>query len=253
MELVDSHCHLDFEVFDKDRTEVVERAKLQGVSRFVIPSVSAQYWERQLQLSKLYPNFFLAFGLHPYFLKDFQQSDLCKLEQFVSEHSPVAIGECGIDSTVANLPLQQQLFVEQIRLANQHDLPLIVHHRKSHHLIFSAFKQVTPTNGGVIHAFSGSLQDANKYIELGFKLGCGGTITYERASKTRGVFRQVELKHILLETDSPDMPLAGQQGKRNESSNVFKVAQCLAEIKAETLDDVCTQTTANSIELFNLS
>ena len=177
MTFVDSHCHLDFEEFDEDREDVISAAMGSGVSRFVIPGIKQTHWSRQVALRAKYANCHLAFGIHPWFLEDFKWSDMDVLREFLLEQKPVALGECGIDAVIDNIPKQIEVFTAQVELANELTLPLIVHHRRSHHHILSVFKQIRPRYGGIIHAFSGSFQDADKYIKLGFKLGCGGGIT----------------------------------------------------------------------------
>jgi len=250
MQFVDSHCHLDFEEFDADREEVIANAVNQGISRFVIPGIKREFWARQLKLKADYDNCYLAFGIHPWFLQDFEWGDIDPLKELLVKHEPVAVGECGVDGAIDDIELQMRVFSAQVEVANEFSLPLIVHHRRSHHHILSTFKKVKPENGGIIHAFSGSQHDADKYIALGFKLGCGGTITYPRAEKTRKVFKQLDLEHIVLETDCPTMPLYGYQGQRNEPSRVLPVAQELAELKQVCLKEIATVTSQNINELF---
>lgn len=252
MQFVDSHCHIDFEHFNDDRAEVLEQASRAGVLNLIVPGVSAASWPRQMAVADKFAQVSNAFGLHPYFLQQFQQQDLSELASRLQSSNVVAVGECGIDGTVANIPLQQEVFYQQVVLANRFHLPLIIHHRKSHHLILGVFKRLKPQWGGVIHAFSGSINDAQKYLSLGFKLGCGGVITYERAAKTRDVFCRINLEDILLETDAPDMPLHGYQGLRNEPKQVVRVAQVLALLRQQSIEEIAKVTSANAKALFNL-
>lgn len=252
MQLIDSHCHLDFSEFESDLSSVINRARMQGVESFVIPGVSSKHWDKQLKLAQAFDNVYCAFGIHPWFLEHDPLSDFVKLERLLESKSTVAVGECGLDATIDNMPLQQEVFVAQIELANRFSKPLIIHHRKTHHLIQQCFKQVKPNYGGVIHAFSGNINDAKKYIDFGFKLGIGGGITYERASKTRATIQTVGLSDILLETDSPDMPLFGQQGKRNEPQNVIEVAKTLAALLLCSVEEVADVTSKNTKALFGI-
>ncbi|WP_299266731.1 TatD family hydrolase [uncultured Psychrosphaera sp.] len=252
MHLIDSHCHLDFSEFESDLSSVINRARMQGVESFVIPGVSSKHWDKQLKLAQAFDDVYCGIGIHPWFLDNDPLSDLVKLESLLHSQSVVAVGECGLDATVDNMALQQQVFIAQIELANRFNKPLIVHHRKTHHLIQQCFKQVRPEYGGVIHAFSGNINDAEKYIDLGFKLGIGGGITYERASKTRTSVLNVGLSNILLETDSPDMPLFGQQGKRNEPQNIVKVAEAVAELFSCSVEEVGQVTSLNTKALFDI-
>lgn len=252
MQLIDSHCHLDFSEFESDLSSVINRARMQGVDSFIVPGVSSKSWEKQFELAQAFDNVYCAIGIHPWFLEHDPLSDLVKLESLLQSKYVVAVGECGLDATVDNMALQQQVFIAQIELANRFNKPLIVHHRKTHHLIQQCFKQVRPECGGVIHAFSGNINDAEKYIDLGFKLGIGGGITYERASKTRATILKVGLANILLETDSPDMPLFGQQGKRNEPQNIVKIAKSLAELLLCSVEEVGQVTNLNTKALFDI-
>lgn len=251
MTFIDSHCHLDFPQFFDDLSAVLDSARENGVSQFIVPGVKASAWLSQIELCKQNRLHF-ALGLHPYFLSEYHPSNIVLLKQLINDNACIAVGECGIDLTYPDIKLQQSIFIEHIKVANEYKLPLIVHHRRSHHLIFECFKQVKPECGGVIHAFSGSRQDADKYIQLGFSLGVGGVISYERAIKTRQVIQQVPLQNIILETDSPDMPLSGLQGQRNEPKNIEKVAGCLANLRSESLEKIAAQSTQNVIKLFNL-
>lgn len=272
--LIDSHCHLDFAVFDKDRTEVITRANAEGVQHFIVLGVSVEQWSNVHELTQQYSQVSGAVGIHPYFLDAYKvlsssqrtkqlNDDLSLLFEAGQTPWVRGIGECGIDGFVAkqhenestglDITFQQRLFEQHIEIANQLKKPLVVHHRQSHHLILQSFKRCKPLYGGIIHAFSGSQNDAEKYIEHGFLLGCGGTITYERAQKTRQVMAEVDLKHIVLETDSPDMPLCGMQGQRNEPKNVALVASELAVLKKLGIEQIAKQTTENVQRLFGLA
>lgn len=259
--LIDSHCHLDFDAFSNDLLKVLQDAHQNQVKRFLVPGIKSKQWPSLQLLSQENPSIKSGIGLHPYFLDEFTTCDLDLLARRSTESWVSAIGECGIDAVLAenreeeffSLAHQQNIFEAHIDIANQCNKPLIIHHRKSHHLIHQSFKRIQPVNGGVIHAFSGSLVDAQRYINLGFKLGCGGTITYERSKKTQSTFKDLDLSHIVLETDSPDMPLNGKQGLRNEPANVLEVAKCLAELKGVTLEEVALKTSENCKALFGFS
>ena len=251
--LIDSHCHLDFTEFDTDRNQVIARAAKANVTAFIVPGINRANWQRQLRLAQAMSGALLAFGIHPYFLDDFCWQDLGKLESMLGHAKCIGLGECGIDGVVADIELQKNVFVAQVELANRYSLPLIVHHRRSHHLIQAAFKQVKPEYGGIIHAFSGSMQDAKKYLDLGFKLGCGGVITYDRAEKTRLVFKSLGLAHLVLETDSPSMPLDGYQGQRNEPARIAQVVASLRELTGCDREEIADVTTANVKAIFSLT
>jgi len=253
MKLIDSHCHLDFAHFATDIEQVLESARAKGVVQFIVPGVKAAKWQELINFASQLQGCSYALGVHPYFLDDFKPEHIEQLAELLATEKAVAVGECGIDTSIESTELQQDVFRQHIELANQFSKPLIIHHRKSHHLILQTFKQMKPKAGGVIHAFSGSYQDAKKYLDLGFKLGVGGTITYDRANKTREAIKQVPLQSIVLETDSPDMPMAGRQGMRNEPQYLLEVLNKLAELKQLPIEQVAEQTYLNTKQIFSLA
>ena len=250
--LFDSHCHLDFADFDQDRPQVLDRAVASGVGYICIPATRASQWHSLLNPTPISQSvqIVVALGLHPYFMADHHSSDLEALDQHLQQLPAcarvVAIGETGLDFVAcADREAQLSLFTGQVKLACRHELPLILHGRKSHDQILHILRRHRPPCGGIIHAYSGSEQQAREYLKLGFKLGFGGGITYPRASKTRHLATTLPLADIVLETDAPDMPLHGQQGKRNEPSRVLDVATCLASLRQMPLSEVADATTAN--------
>lgn len=233
MAFIDSHCHLDFAEFDASREQLIKQCQQQGINQFIVPGITLAQSRSLVAFQQQYSSVHIAVGLHPYFMSEFVDEHLVQLTELAQRHRSllVAIGECGIDRSIANLPLQIKIFEHHIELANQLELPLIVHHRQSHDLIAQSFKRCKPQFGGVIHAFSGSLQQANYYIKQGFKLGIGGVITYQRAQKTRHVVAQLDAQHLLLETDSPSMPLSGYQGELNTPLQLPLVFEELCDLK----------------------
>jgi TatD DNase family protein len=254
--MIDSHCHLDFSCFDEDRREVLNICHANNIHTILIPGTQASAWNKQIQLCQHSSQLKFSLGLHPYFLNDFQEQHLSILADLllVNRSQVLAVGEIGLDFAIkVDHKLQQEVFKYQLGLAQTHDLPVILHHRHSHNEILRTLKHALPSRGGVIHAFSGSLQEAHRYIELGFKLGVGGTITYPRAVKTRDTIRHVPLSSILLETDAPDMPLMGKQGKRNSPENLPLVLQALQELRAESIKEVERACEDNFADLFATS
>jgi TatD DNase family protein len=234
MQFFDTHCHIDLDEFEHDRSEVLSSALQQGVNRILVPGITLA---RTHHLMVLKPPdgmvLYKAMGLHPFFLAQHQAGDFAQLVDLAHQNlnALTAIGECGIDRHIDDIPLQLSLFQQHIELANALKLPLVVHHRQSHDLIAQAFKAVKPLFGGIVHAFSGPVQVANYYIEQGFKLGIGGTITYTRAQKTHRVVKHVNIDDMVLETDAPTMPLYGFQGQRNTPEQITRVFDVLCELR----------------------
>lgn len=260
MQLTDSHCHIDFDNFSEKFEELLHQCYQNNIHQIIVPSVSVQNWDKVLELSnnskclsKNTCKLYACLGIHPWFLNELDDSALVQLSDKVAKHSDeiVAIGEAGIDSVISqnhhNLDKQIMFFEHQLALSKQHNLPIIVHHRRSHDIIVPLLKKYQLTNSGVIHAFSGSYQQAKAYLDLGFKLGVGGTITYERAQKTIQTIKKVPLDSILLETDAPSMPLHGFQGEHNSPLRLVDVLTCLENIRTESLD-VITQTIENNVQ-----
>ena len=251
--MIDSHCHLDLPEFEPDWQDVLNSAVKQGVERILIPGTAVSGWQRQQDMAADNAQLDVAFGLHPYFFPDEPENALAALREQLQTTTikPVAIGEIGIDCAIDTpLKAQQSLFEAQLEMASEQSLPVILHHHRSHHLLLESIKRSRFTQGGVIHAFSGSEQVARQYIDVGFKLGIGGTITYSRAQKTRQTVANIPLQHLLLETDAPDMPMSGRQGARNEPQFIGEVVAALADLHGITPEAVIEQTTANYFALF---
>ena len=273
--MIDSHCHLDLLASKVDLQISLENAKAAGLTRIMAPSINPQSWEALQALSEHYSRLLpidTALGLHPYFLTDSKQDNTALLidrpEQAIDENleqleaaaatphpSVKALGETGIDGHI-NVPLtlQKRVLHAHLKLADAISLPVILHHRKSHHLLLEALKQAKYQGVGVVHAFSGSVEAAKAYIERGFYLGIGGTITYERARKTRDTLKYLLENHfdkILLETDAPDMPMYGRQGVPNEPQYLTDVVDVIHDLFAVSPDQTTTITTENYLRLFN--
>lgn len=252
--LFDTHCHLDF--FDEKVTEEISSAQAHGVDRFLIPGCGAFNWERIEQISNTNRGVYFSLGLHPYFLDKYDEAHLELLDRKLSSKNEkcVAVGECGLDfySSREQEEQQKQLFTEQIKLANRYQLPLILHSRKAHQETISILKQQKFAYGGVIHGFTGSLQQAMDYVKLGFYIGVGGTITYPRAKKTRETISRLPLDVLVLETDSPDMPIFGRQGQKNRPSNVIFVLNELNVLRSESVQTIAVQIFKNSKAMYSI-
>jgi TatD DNase family protein len=258
--MIDSHCHIDLEVFDSDRDSVLKNALEAGVKRLLLLGLNNRQFTKLLALKQRYEQIDIALGLHPYFLKlqDESQTQIM-LNEFshlasVYQNQYIAFGETGLDSSLAlDMAYQKEILRFQLNLASIYNKPVILHHRKSHNHLIRLLKEQKYQGGGILHAFSGSYHEAKTYIDMGFLLGVGGTITYSRASKTRDTIAKLPLDKLVLETDSPDMPLSGFQGQRNQPSQLRLVADTLAQLKKISSQEVEQQTTLNYLTLFGLS
>tara|TARA_R110000744_G_scaffold20492_1_gene53866 strand:- start:618 stop:1436 length:819 start_codon:yes stop_codon:yes gene_type:complete len=243
LRFTDSHCHLDFNAFSADLPSLLKQCQQAHIHHIVIPTIGPKNWLKVLALAKNNSSEHLALhpclGIHPWFLNDLAADSLDVLEHLVNLHQNdiVAIGEAGIDGVIDkaqdNLSAQTLVFEQQLTLAKTYHLPIIVHHRRSHQYIVPMLRQKKLTNGGIIHAFSGSYQQACQYIDLGFKLGIGGTITYPRAEKTLKAVKRLPLESLVLETDAPAMPLYGFQGQDNSPLQLISIFQTLSSIRSE--------------------
>jgi len=253
MELVDTHCHLDIEVFDADRGQVLERARECGVRRLLVPAVDAKHWDGLLQLCDSDKYLYPALGLHPVFLQAHTSGDIASLESAVEKHRPIAVGEIGLDYFVRELDRakQQTLFEAQLEIARNANLPAILHVRKAHDQVLSTLRRI-PVRGGTVHAFNGSLQQAQRYIDMGFKLGFGGMLTYARSRKIRQLAANLPIDALVLETDAPDMTVSAHQGERNSPEYLPYCLQALAEVRDAEPDELARQTTRNACSVFSL-
>lgn len=251
--LVDSHCHLDAAEFDRDRDQVIARARDAGVARQVIPATVAAGWPKLRDLCADGDGLFPAYGLHPMFLEEHRPEHLAQLRDWIERERPVAIGECGLDYFVDGLDhdAQQDYFDGQLALAREYALPVIVHARRAVDAVIAAIRR---TGGlrGVVHSWSGSRQQAEQLWDLGFMLGIGGPVTYERARRLRGLVADMPLEHLLLETDAPDQPDSGIRGERNEPARLRAVCEVVAGLRGIAPDELAAATAANAGRLFGL-
>ena len=250
MQLIDSHCHFDFNVFDSDRSEILAQCQAAGIQKIIIPGVTESTWDRLIttcqQSAMLHP----ALGLHPMFMSEHQAQDIKKLEQAVISHQPIAIGEIGLDYYLPNhnKEVQKELFKQQLNIAQAHHLPVLLHVRKAHDDTLRLLRE-TPVTGGIVHAFNGSRQQADNYIKLDFLFGIGGAITHPRATKLRQLVKDLPLSSLALETDAPDMPLYGHTG-RNSPVYLPAILACLATLRHQPQEAIAQATTENIQHLF---
>ncbi len=253
MVYADAHCHLDFDEFDIDRHELIVQCAASGVKLLVIPGVGRARWSKILRLSAKYSNVYPCVGLHPCFLDLHRDDDITALERVLLMHREiVAVGEIGLDLTMGQQARQLSMFEQQIDLANRFKLPVVMHSRKAHNLILQVLKRKALVSGGLIHGFSGSYEQAVEFWRLGVYLGLGGVVTYERAQKTRQAFSKLPLESIVLETDSPDMPISGKQGERNTPLNIPLIHKAFCSTRAEREEDINDQLMKNTLNLFGM-
>lgn len=253
---IDTHCHFDFPPFIGDINKSLEAAQAAGVTDIIIPTVSADNFERVWGVAHDHQQLHAAIGLHPLYLNVFQEHHLETLAEYLHQHSPkcVAVGEIGLDLYMQEplFDLQQRVLIAQLKLAKQYDRPVILHSRKSHDQLAAILRRYPVPACGVIHGFAGSLSQAQAFIKLGYSIGVGGTITYERANKTRQAIAQLPLTSLVFETDAPDMPVSGFQGEPNRPERIQWIFQSLCELRHESPDEIAQQLYINSLSLFNL-
>jgi TatD DNase family protein len=251
--LIDTHCHLDSPAFDADRDDVVLQSKAIGLQTIVVPSIGPNNFSTVMHLSKQYASCCYALGVHPMVVDDVKPSDITKLRDLVEKtlrkkNKLVAIGEIGLDFFVTkdNQEVQEYFFSEQLAIAKENNLPVILHVRRAIDEVLKHLRKYQVC-GGIAHAFNGSMQQAEVFIDLGFKLGLGGAMTFPRASKIRALAKNLPLESIVLETDAPDMAPAWLAKKaRNSPKELLKIAEIIADIRRIPLSQIIEITSKNS-------
>mgnify|MGYP001250914657 CR=1 FL=1 len=249
--LIDTHCHLDAAEFDPDRDAVHAMALAAGVERIVVPAVAVDSFNRVKTSVARYPGCFAAYGIHPLFVGQAKEADLAVLRDWLLNEKPVAVGEIGLDFYVTDLdPARQEFFfVEQLKLAREFNLPVLLHVRRSVDLILKQLRRFK-LPGGIAHAFNGSRQQADEFIKLGFKLGFGGAMTFSGSTRIRQLAASLPLESIVLETDAPDIPPAWLAGGRNAPAELHRIAEVLAELRGLNLTAIAGQTALNARAVF---
>ena len=255
--LIDTHCHLDAPEFNADRDAVIAESTQTGINKIVVPSVFRENFQIVIDLAHQHAQCFMALGIHPLFVDNAHPSDLVLLRKLITEQlenqNPklVAIGEIGLDFFVTqqNRETQEYFFIEQLKIAQTFELPVILHVRRA---VDDVLKQLRrhPVNGGIAHAFNGSAQQAETLIKLGFKLGFGGAMTYTRALRIRDLAKNLPLDSIVLETDSPDIPpeWIGTKG-RNSPKELLKIAEVFADLRGVEVSQIIENTGKNALQI----
>jgi len=253
MQLVDTHCHLDLDAFAADADRVIGEARMRGVAAFVVPAVSRARWPALLELCSRHASLYPALGLHPVFQAEHTDDDIPTLARAVEASRPIAIGEIGLDHHVEGLDRERQmaLLEAQLQVARRFGLPVLLHVRKAHEEMLAALRRAK-VSGGIAHAFNGSLEQARRYIDLGFRLGFGGMLTYDRSTRLRRLAAELPLEAIVLETDAPDMSPAAHHGERNSPAWLPEVLLSLAEVRGENPLVLAHATTRNACAVLGL-
>jgi TatD DNase family protein len=255
--LIDTHCHLDAAEFNADRDAVAASAFNQGVGMIVIPAVERANFQQVIDLTHKYSHCSMALGIHPMYVDGAQPSDLVELKRLIAEQLArpmpkiVAVGEIGLDFFVTqqNRETQEYFFTEQLKIANEFDLPVVLHVRRAVDYVLKHLRKYK-VRGGIAHAFNGSAQQADAFINLGFKLGFGGAMTYPRALKIRELAKTLPLESIVLETDAPDIPPEWLGTKsRNNPAQLVKIAQTLADLRAQEITQIIEITGKNALQI----
>ncbi|MAD74325.1 MAG: DNAase [Rheinheimera sp.] len=256
LRLIDSHCHFDLPELAQAQDRLWREAQQVGVAALVIPAVSATAWPNLLKLHAEQPAWHIALGIHPWWAAEHTLLDVAQLDQLIRQQADkvCAVGEIGLDFALAEntFATQQQLFESQLAVAKKHAKPVILHHRKSQPQLLAELKRQQFDEGGILHAFSGSQQQASAFLDRGFKLGIGGTITYERARKTRNSIQKLPLNSFVLETDAPAMPLAGSQGQINTPARLIDVFNTFSQLRIESRTELAAALWQNTAEVLRL-
>jgi TatD DNase family protein len=253
MRLIDSHAHMDAEEFDADLPATLARARAEGVVACVVPAVEAAGFPKLKSLAQSHAELVPAYGLHPMYLERHRPEHLQVLREWLERERPCAVGECGLDHYVEGLDpeLQREFLIGQLKLARDFDLPVILHARRALDEVLALLRRIGGLRG-VVHSFSGSREQAGQLWKLGFRLGIGGPVTFERAARLRGLVAEMPLEFLLLETDAPDQPDTDWRGQRNEPSRLRRVLESIASLRNESPEVIAEQTTRNAVELFGL-
>lgn len=252
--IIDTHCHMDMVQFRPDLDGILDRSMSAGVTGFVIPSYIRSGWNRILDICRRKPYLYPCLGLHPAYLDLHRYEDIEKLEELSNREKLVAIGEIGLDfqNGREREREQRELFEQQLSIASEVGLPVLLHVRKSHDQVLAILRRRLFDNGGIVHAFNGSRQQASHYIKLGFKLGYGGTLTYGRARRIRRLAAELPLTSIVLETDAPDIPLAGRRGEINSPEYLPEILDVLVSLRSESKEEIAAQTSGNARQVLGL-
>ena len=254
--LIDTHVHLNAEQYEEDVVEVIESARRAGVTRMVVVGFDTPTIERAIELAETYSFIYAVIGWHPVDAIDCTQKELDWIESLASHPKVVGIGEMGLDYYWDKSPreVQQQLFRKQIQLAKRVNLPIVIHNREATADVVRILKEEeAATVGGIMHCFTGSVEVARECIAMNFLISLGGPVTFKNAKQPKKVAEEIELEHLLVETDAPYLTPHPYRGKRNEPKHVVLVAEEIAKLKGISYEEVAKQTTRNAEKIFALT
>lgn len=253
MLLYDSHSHFDAPEFDGDREAALARAEAAGVTKQLVPAVAFRTWPALRATCALRPGLKAAYGLHPMYLDEHRPEHLDALPDWIERERPAAVGECGLDFFVDGLDpaLQRVYFTRQLEVARDFDLPVVLHARRAVDEVITSIRRIGGLRG-VVHSWSGSEEQARQLYRLGFSLGIGGPVTFERAQRLRRTVATMPIEHLLLETDSPDQPDVSRRGQRNEPAFLVDVLREVAQLRGMDESAVAEATRRNAEALFGV-
>jgi TatD DNase family protein len=251
--LIDSHCHLDFDTFDDDRAEVLQRAKNIGITDIIIPGTEKIYWPRIKTLCDTSSQLHACYGLHPYWANTHTRADIEHLKNYIENNTPVAVGECGLDfrPQQADKKTQRYFFEAQLSLAKDHQLPVVIHSVNATEIVIQTIKKFKNLRG-MIHSYSGSSEQARQLIDLNFYISISGSVTYDHTKKIRNVAKDISLSKLLVETDAPDQADLKNIHKRNEPAFLINTVKMIAGIRDKAAETIAAQTTKNAKALFDI-
>jgi TatD DNase family protein len=252
---IDSHAHLEMEEFDRDRDAVIARAAAAGLTAIITVGTTIPDCEKAAEIARLHPQVYAAVGIHPHEVKGIDAGTYDALRVLARQEKVVAIGEIGLDFFYDHSPREVQLrcFAEQLDLALELDLPVIIHDREAHAETLRILQQRKGRLRGVLHCFSGDAEMARECLEMGFHLSVAGPVTYKKADQLRAVAREIPAERLLIETDAPYLAPQPWRGKRNEPAYVVETARCLAGIRGVAFEELARQTEENTRRLFGLA
>lgn len=251
--LIDSHCHLDDTVFDIDRSTLLQTAKDRGIIAHVLPATTAENWSRLQQVCAEHQGLHPTYGLHPMFLEQHRESDLEALREQLQNTRTVGVGECGLDYSqdATDTTMQHHWFENQLVLAREFDLPIVIHARGAVEDVISAIRE-SGHHSGVVHSYNGSEVQAKRLIDLGYLMSFGGAVTYERARRLRELVKTLPLDALMLETDAPDQPDANHRQQRMEPAWLVGIFDVFCSLRSETPEKIAETTTNNAVSLFGI-